>query len=73
MCSVAAVKSLPVHNHSAGHILFPLGSLSPTIVILKNRIPLRPALGAGAYAVSQTTVLQMKRLNHYENTPIQIY
>ena len=28
LCLVAAVKSLPVHHHSVGYILFPLGSLS---------------------------------------------
>ena len=27
---VAVVKSLPIHHHSAGYILFPLGSLSPS-------------------------------------------
>ena len=30
LCRVAAVKSLPVYHHSAGYILFPLGSLSPS-------------------------------------------
>ena len=29
LCHVAAVKSLPIHHHSAGNILFPMGSLSP--------------------------------------------
>ena len=28
LCRAAAVKSLPVHHHSAGYILFHLGSLS---------------------------------------------
>ena len=41
-----AVKSLPVHHHSAGYILFPLGSLSHP-GYFENRIPLKPALGAG--------------------------
>ena len=27
---LAVVKSLPVHNHSAGYILFPLGALRPS-------------------------------------------
>ena len=30
LCRVAAVKSLPVQHHSAGYILFSLGSLSPS-------------------------------------------
>ena len=30
LCRVVAVKSLPVHYHSAGSILFPLGSLNPS-------------------------------------------
>ena len=53
LCRVAAVKSLPVHHHSAGYILFPLGLLSPSCYF-ENRILLKPALGA--YAASQTTV-----------------
>ena len=36
LCRVAAVKSLPVHHHSAGYILFPLGSLSPTWLFWKS-------------------------------------
>ena len=38
-------KSLPVYHHSAGYILFPLGSLSSS-VFFENRIPLKlkPAL-----------------------------
>ena len=43
---VAAVKSLPVHHHSAGYILFPLGSLSHP-GYFENHISLRPALGVG--------------------------
>ena len=42
LCRVAAVKSFPVHHHSAGYILFLLGSLS----YFENRIPLKPALGS---------------------------
>ena len=41
---MAAVKSLPVHHHSVGYILFPLGSLSP-FWFFENRIPFKPALG----------------------------
>ena len=48
LCRVAAVKSLPVHHHSGGYILFPLGWGGGWGV---------------AYAASQTTVLHMKRLN----------
>ena len=71
LCRVAAVKSLPVHHHSAGYILFPLGSLSPS-GYFENRIPLKPVLEWGegegaAYAASQTTVLLMKRLNQTES------
>ena len=39
-----AVKSLPVHHHSASYILFPLESLSHP-GYFENRIPLKPALG----------------------------
>ena len=39
LCRVAAVKSLPVHHHSADDILFPLGSLSP-FGYFENRIKL---------------------------------
>ena len=31
LCRVAAVKSLPVRHHRAGYILFPLGSLIPSV------------------------------------------
>ena len=31
LCRVAAVKSLPVRHHRAGYILFPLGSLNPSV------------------------------------------
>ena len=41
LCRVAAVKSLPVHNHGAGFILFPLGSLSHP-GYFENQIPLKP-------------------------------
>ena len=44
LCRVAAVKSLTVHHHNAGYILFSLGSLSPSSY-LENQIPLKPALG----------------------------
>ena len=40
---MAAVKSLPVHHHSAGYILFPLGSLAYP-GYFENRMPLKPAL-----------------------------
>ena len=43
-CRVAAVKILPVHHHSAGYILFPLGSSSPS-GYFENRITLKPTLG----------------------------
>ena len=59
-CATAAVKSLSAHHHSAGYIFISFEIIQPTLVILKNRIPLKPALG-GAYAASQTTVLHMKR------------
>ena len=39
-----AIKSLPVHHHSACYVLFPLGSLSPSWLFW-NRIPLKPTLG----------------------------
>ena len=44
LCHVAAAKSLSVHHYSAGYILFPLESLSPSR-LFENRIPLTPALG----------------------------
>ena len=46
LCRVAAVKSLSVRHHSAGYILFPLGSLNPSWLF---RIPLKPALVEGAW------------------------
>ena len=45
LCRAAAVKSLPVHHYSAGYILFPLGSVSPSWFTFENRIPLKLALG----------------------------
>ena len=33
---MVAVKGLPVHRHSAGHILFPLESLSPSWLFWKS-------------------------------------
>ena len=36
LCRVAAVKSLSVHHYSAGYILFPLGSLSPILIIISK-------------------------------------
>ena len=45
LCRVVAVKSFPVHHRSAGYILFPLESLSPSFYF-ENRIPLKPALGS---------------------------
>ena len=56
-----AVKSLPVHNHSAGYILFSLGSLSPSWC-LENRILIKPAL-VGARGRMQP----QKRLNQTES------
>ena len=32
LCRVAAVKSLPVHHHCAGYILFPFGIIEPILV-----------------------------------------
>ena len=40
---MAAVKSLSVYHHSAGYILFPLGSLIHP-GYFDNRIPLKPKL-----------------------------
>ena len=40
---MAAVKSLPVHHHSAGYILFLFGSLNPS-GLFESRITLKPAL-----------------------------
>ena len=69
LCRVAAVKSLLVHHHSAGYILFPLGSLSLSW-LLKIEYRLSRCWGVGrlggAYAASQTTVLHIKRLNQTE-------
>ena len=74
LCHVAAVKSLPVYHHSAGYILFHLGSLCQS-GYFENRIPLKPSLGLGrgAYAASQTTVLLMKRLNQTESPIVMIF
>ena len=50
----AAVKSLPLHHHIAGYILFPFGIIEPILVILK--IEYRLSRRYGAYAASQTSV-----------------
>ena len=44
LCRVAAVKSLPVHHHSAGYILFLLDHWTHTDYF-ENRIQLKKALG----------------------------
>ena len=65
LCRVAAVKSLPVHHHSADNIYL-LWDHWAHSEYFENRIPLKPVLvgdGWGAYAVSQITVLHMKILN----------
>ena len=43
LCPVAAVKSLPVHHHSSGYVLFPLGSLSPSWLFCKSNTTLANA------------------------------
>ena len=43
LCRVAAVKCLPVHHHSEGYVLFPLGSLSQSLLFWKYNT-VKPAL-----------------------------
>ena len=52
LCHVASVKSLPVHHHCAGYILFTLGSLSPSCLF---GILLKPALG-GIFSLANYSV-----------------
>ena len=60
---MAAVKSLPVHHHSAGYIyFFWVHCARPGY--FENQIPRKPVLGA--YAASQTTVLHIKRFDQTE-------
>ena len=66
---MAAVKSLPVHHHSAGYIFIFFWIIQPILVILK--IEYRLSRRLVAYAASQTTVLHMKRLNKTES-PISL-
>ena len=50
LCRVAAVKSLPIHHHSAGYILFPLGSLNLILKIeyrLSQRANVCVCVGGG--------------------------
>ena len=45
LCRVAAVKSLPLHHHSAGYILFPFWNHWAHSGYFENQIPLKLALG----------------------------
>ena len=64
LCRVATVMNLPAHHHSAGYILFPLGSLS-TSWLFENQIPLKPTLG-GVCSLANYSVA-------YEETLVPVY
>ena len=64
LCCVATIKSLPVQNHSAGHIFSGrLGSLNHS-ESFENKILLKPVLGT--WLVSHNSSRGMSRLNYTE-------
>ena len=69
LCRVAAVKHLSIHHHSAGYILLPLGSLSPSF-FFQNRISLKPALrgvcSLANYSVA-CEVIQSNRVSDFRD------
>ena len=64
MCRVAAVKHLPVHNHSADYIFMILLDHWGYILSFENRVPLKPVLGA--WLLMQISLPVMNRLNKTE-------
>ena len=61
LCRVAAVKSFPEQHHSAGYILFPLGSVGLSWYF-ENRIPIKPALGGICSLANYSVVYEETQL-----------